>query len=101
MASPAQLNELGMAAPPREHTSRLLPPTPRATYRTLLHCLRFIRDPHIWLIATIRFRTLIYEANKHLPAYLKEGSPELEVCKEQRVRARRHLKIVYVATGSC
>ncbi|BEI85147.1 hypothetical protein CcaverHIS002_0505480 [Cutaneotrichosporon cavernicola] len=92
MASPAQLKELGMAAPTRTHPSRFLPPTPRATYRTVLQCLRFIQDPHVWLIATIRFRSLIKDANKHLPAYLKDDSPELEVCKEQRARARKHLK---------
>ncbi|CAK9781454.1 hypothetical protein CC85DRAFT_282726 [Cutaneotrichosporon oleaginosum] len=92
MASPEQLAELGIAAPRKDHASRLLPPTPRATYRTLLHCLRFIRDPHIWLIASIRFRTLLHEANKQLPAHLKDGSPELEVCKEQRERAWKHLK---------
>ncbi len=100
MASPAQLKELGMAAPMKEHPSRLLPPTPRATYRTLLHCLRRIRDPHIWLIASIRFRTLLHDANKALPAYLQEGSPELEVCKEQRQRARKHLQTVRLATDS-
>ncbi|GMK55805.1 hypothetical protein CspeluHIS016_0208610 [Cutaneotrichosporon spelunceum] len=92
MESVAQLRELGIAAPTRVHSSRLLPPTPRATYRAVLHCLRRIRDPHVWLIATIRFRSLIKEANQPLPTHLKDGSPELEVCMEQRARARKHLK---------